>query len=610
MKKILVLLLFAGPLLWAQQAQKIIRGTVTDGMAPLANVSISVESSGTQTYSDEAGRYEIKAEAGDVLLYSYQGMKSMRIRVEDVTRILNPEMVMDVAELDEVVVFGSNRKTQKELAMEYPQNERLIRTAYGILNADTAPGNIRFLNERQINPVYLCILDLLRNQFAGVEVRGSCIGASGPGGINNQLTNISGVAQPDADSFREFENTTDGKVFIRGASSVFNARTAIFDVDGQIFNDPPLWLDVKQIKRLAILNNFATTTIYGSIGTGGVIVINTLTGSPRSNEIYDQARLRNNYVSGPVLQPDEVAANAPSYIKALRDSDAGSVKATYEEYASRYGGSPYFFLDAYRHFYEERSQQEQADALLEEHYYLFDKNPVLLKALAYIYQAQNRLGKANEIYKEVLRLRPNYAQSYMDLANSYREIGDYEKAAAIYKRYDYMVGEGIMPQDSVAMFPIMNRDFNNLLSLHKAALVSSDNRPSLFVEEEDFQGTRLVFEWNDGEAEFDLQFVNPGGQYFNWNHSLARDAEAIMLEKELGFSTEEYLIDDSLPGTWKVNVNYAGNKSLTPTYLKVTVYNNYGSPGQTKQTMVFKLFLKDVNQELFKLTKGSTLAFN
>ena len=87
---------------------------------------------------------------------------------------------------------------------------------------------------------------------------------------------------------------------------------------------------MKQIKRLAILNNFATTTIYGSIGTGGVIVINTLTGSPRSNEIYDQARLRNNYVSGPVLQPDEVAANAPSYIKALRDSDAGSVKTTYE----------------------------------------------------------------------------------------------------------------------------------------------------------------------------------------------------------------------------------------------------------------------------------------
>ena len=610
MKKIWILLLFAGPLLWSQQNQKTIRGMVTDGRAPLSNVSIAVEQSGTQTYSDETGRYEIDADAGDILVYSYQGMKTLKIRVEDVTRILNPEMVMDVAQLDEVVVIGSNRKTQKELAMEYSQNERLIRTAFGILNADTAPGNIRFMNERQINPVYLCILDLLRNQFAGVEVRGSCTGATGPGAITGQLTNIAAVPQADADSFQEFDNTTSGKVFIRGTSSVFNPRSAIFDVDGQLFNDPPLWLDVKQIKRLAILNNFATTTIYGNIGAGGVIVINTLTGSPRNNEIVDMARLRNNYVSGPVLQPDEVAANAPSYIKALRDSDAGSLQATYQEYASRYGGSPYFFLDAYRHFYEERKQPEQADALLQEHSYLFEKNPVLLKALAYIYQAQNRQAKANEIYKEVLRLRPNYAQSYMDLANSYRELGDYEKAAAIYKRYDYMVGEGIMPRDSVSLFPIINRDFNNLLSLHQAALVSSEKRSDLFVDEEDFEGTRLVFEWNDGEAEFDLQFVNPGGQYFKWSHSLASDAEGIMLEKELGYSTKEYLIDDSLPGTWKVNINYSGNKSLTPTYLKVTVYNNYGSPGQTKQTKVYKLFLKDVNQELFRLTKGSTLAFN
>ena len=104
-------------------------------------------------------------------------MKPLRIRVEDVTRILSPTMVMDVAELEEVVVIGSNRKSQRDLEREYIINERLIRTAYGILNADTAPGNIRFMNEDDIKPIYLCIaLDLLRSCFAGIRVVGDCSG--------------------------------------------------------------------------------------------------------------------------------------------------------------------------------------------------------------------------------------------------------------------------------------------------------------------------------------------------------------------------------------------------------------------------------------------------
>jgi uncharacterized protein YfaP (DUF2135 family) len=120
----------------------------------------------------------------------------------------------------------------------------------------------------------------------------------------------------------------------------------------------------------------------------------------------------------------------------------------------------------------------------------------------------------------------------------------------------------------------------------------------------------MVFEWNDGEAEFDLQFVNPENQYHIWKHTNASDPEGIMKEKEIGFNSEEFLIDSSLPGTWEVNVRYYGNKSLTSTYLKVSIYDNYGSRSQRKEVRVFKLSLKDVNQRLFTLTKGATVALN
>ena len=149
----------------------------------------------------------------------------------------------------------------------------------------------------------------------------------------------------------------------------------------------------------------------------------------------------------------------------------------------------------------------------------------------------------------------------------------------------------------------MDREYNNLLGSHAGEVVGNKNARSLFVDEEDFLGTRLVFEWNDSEAEFELQFVNPDNQYYTWKHTLEEGEETIRNEKLSGYSISEYLVDGSLPGKWSVNVNYKGNKSLTPTYLKVTRYENYGTSSQSQEVAVFKLSLKNANQKLFEFNK-------
>ena len=348
--------------------------------------------------------------------------------------------------------------------------------------------------------------------------------------------------------------------------------------------------------------------MYGSIARGGVVVINTVGASPSKNKIVDRARLRNNFADGRELTEEQLAANYPIYLRQLEAAPSfESAKAVYEEYAPRYKGSPYFFLDAYRHFYEKWDEAAYADGIIEENLGLFGNNAVLLKALAYHYEAQGRFARANDIFKEVFILRPNYAQSYMDMANGYRNVGKAKEAAAIYARYDYLLEEGFMQPDTVGFGPIIEREFNNLLMLNRDKIVDVKKSKKLYVAEEDFEGTRLVFEWNDSEAEFELQFVNPMGQYYKWKHSLADNEEAIMAEKLHGYACTEYLIDGSLPGTWKVNVNYLGNKSLTPTYLKATVYHDYGTPSQRKEVKVFKLSLKNVNRQLFSLQKSSSV---
>jgi hypothetical protein len=188
-------------------------------------------------------------------------------------------------------------------------------------------------------------------------------------------------------------------------------------------------------------------------------------------------------------------------------------------------------------------------------------------------------------------------------------MNDYKKAASLYARYDYLIGEGFIRAEDTDFTPLLEREFSNLLQLYGKELTGKDlsKGPSL---NSDFEGTRLVFEWSDSEAEFELQFVNPQNKYFNWEHSILADPNRIKEEKIKGYSCEEYLIDGSLTGTWQVNLKYLGNKSLTPTFFKVTIYSNYGTKSQSKQVKVFKLQLKNVNQELFKVQNSMSLASN
>ncbi|MDT0539542.1 MULTISPECIES: carboxypeptidase-like regulatory domain-containing protein [Croceitalea] len=563
--------------LTAQEKHKIF-GKVSDGKNPIANVNVRIANNDSSTITDSDGNYEIMAGTGDILEFTYTGLRTVSIRVEDVTKILNPIMIPDVTELDEVEVTASKRRSQKDMEEDYVTNKSIIRTAWGLLDAERAAGNIRILAEDQISPGHLCLLDLLAGEFAGVSVSGTC-------------------------------NGLGGAVSIRGPISISNSTPAIYDIDGQIFTDYPWWLDINNIKRVAILANLATTATYGSLGKSGVVVINTVGGNPKVDQFVDRARLRNNYADDKTLSRAEAAENAPSYLKELMNSESFEAsKAIFEKHHKVYSNSPYFLLDAYTHFADTYDEMEYADSIIESHFATYTNNPVLLKALAYIYESQQRFEKANAAYKEVFILRPNYAQSYMDMANSYRNLREPQQAASMYARYEYLIQEGFLEQDTIGFGPIVEREYNNLLMLEKGAVVKGRKAQKLFVAEEDFKGTRLVFEWNDGEAEFDLQFVNPENQYHKWKHSMFDNVEVIEREKSFGYNANEYLIDDSLPGTWQVNVNYLGNKSLSPTYLKATVYYDYGSRNQRKEVKVFKLSLKNVNQELFNLQAGNKIA--
>ncbi len=595
------------------QVERTISGKVSDGNAPMKNVAVKILNTVAVTTSDKDGFYRLPIATGDELQFSYMGMKTMTIRVEDVTRILNPIMVPDVNELDEVIVESSKRLSQKNIEEQYNLRENIIKTAYGYLDAERASGRIGFIQEDEITFVNGNIINLIASgRLPGVKlVRGGTIERGSSlldSGMLSEVEPSNGGASERGSAAIDKPGSVSGNVFIRGVSSIENPQPAIFDVDGQIFTQIPIWVDLGNVKRVAVLNNFATTTQYGSIGSGGVIVINTFSGNTAQNGFLDQAKLRNNFYKDDALDNEAVKNNWPTYRKELyASSSVEAAQTKFNELAATHSNSPYFLLDAQAYFTEAWDRADLGEQIIINHFSPYVENPVLLKALAYQYQAQGQYERANGMYKEVFLLRPNYAQSYLDMARSYREIGSPVQSASLHARYDYLQEQGVMERDTAGIGPIMDSEFNNLLALEKDAVLETEKRNKLFVAKEDFDGTRVVFEWNDGEAEFELQFVNPGKQYHTWKHSLADNAGLIAREKSFGYNTMEQLIDGSLPGNWQINVKYLGNKSLTPSYLKATVYHNYGTRAQRKEVKVFKMSLKNINQELFKIASSPAI---
>ncbi|MEC7265040.1 MAG: hypothetical protein VXW38_14970, partial [Bacteroidota bacterium] len=480
--------------------------------------------------------------------------------------------------LDEVeVVSEVGKNKQRIMEQEYPTNENLIRTAFGIINKETFAGRLPILTSRDMISNHYHFGMFLMGKFAGLNV----------------------VINPDY--------TFD--VYSRSMGSIMAKKPAIYDIDGQIFTTGPSWLDPSTVERVALMPGIMATSRYGSIGAGGVVVVNTKNGTykPKEKENYDQALLRNNYVKRNVVSIDGKEAPTSTYGEKLWSSGSlQEAKRTYEENRTAFNSHPYFLMEAYRYFYEEQNAEEYADGILNDFTKISNDNPVHLKAMAYVLDAEGRAEKAHELYKRVYTLRPDYAQSFIDMANSYRDLNRPESAVSLYARHSYLLDEGLLPKDSLDLAEIMKREMNNLFTLESSTLKIKQRKNN----PDEAYATRLVFEWNDSEAEFDLQFVNPNNQFFNWKHTMEEMPERIRSEKEQGYSMADFLLDDELPGIWKVNATYHGNKQVTPTFVKAIIYRNYGSKLQSKEVKVFQLGTRDINQQLFTMSIPATVVHN
>ena len=555
-----------------------ISGRVTDGKNPIQDVSIRIPGTETVTYTDSKGRYQIKVPVRETILFTYTGMTSIEYIAEDVDAVVNLEMYPDVQYLDEVVV-AKRRKTQQDLAKEYATNERIIKTGFGYIDQDRVGYSIRIIDGDRLSPTGLDFIGSLQSFIPGMQVYR-------PNGVSRALPRFG-------------TDATRPLVFLpRRFMSFQNPRPVAYEVDGQLMTDAPIELQVFNIERIAIVSSVSALSKYGQLAAGGLIIINTKGGvfdpSVRNGQSFDQARRWDNIFDRqklgkvskvPMHQTLENLYSIDNKQELLTYTEDGTVLSALSVYNQIEVAN--LFLERWQ---DETQYLEIMQGIAQENH----ENSVILKSIAYLYEENGFFQESLELYKQVLKLRPDYAQSYRDLSNAYSRLGDTQSSIDYLGRYIRYVSLDTLSLPAQGIDSLIFTEYDNLLA--KSGVDRYDKR----ISDPGKRGSvRLVFEWSQGDSEFELQFVNPENRFFTWQHSMKETPDRIRDEKIKGFSSEQFFIDETMPGRWHVNMKYLGNKSFDPTYLKITVCYNYGTSFEKQETFVHKLSAKNVNYNLF-----------
>ena len=588
MKNLLFLLLVISGAVWGQQKEITVSGKVTDGTSTIEDVNVTVRDSDGGTKTDKNGFFQITVDQGAILNFSHIGFDNIEIVADHMKNTLNIVMVSKINELENVTVAkNKSRKTQKDLFNEYNDNPNLIKTKFGILNKETSGTALYIMDGEKANKAELNILEVISNSFPNVRI------------------------SPRGDQFVQTSpQDPNAVIYVRGVTAL---APAVYEVDGTLYTEPPLFLDVNQIDRIAFKPGTTGNVIYGTVANGGLFIINTKTGnfSPKKgkdNFKRDGARNDVILVDKPIKQK-QVLKNAPSYLLEISNAKTKSdALLVHSKFYDRYSNNLDYILDVTHYFLRTWKDVAVADSLISAHSYMFKEDVSSLTSLAYIYEAEDYFEKANEIYKKILKMEPEKMESYMNLANSYFDLGQSKKAISIYARYEYLIDNGILNLNK-ELHQIFKNDKETFLIKINNQNTISNREDNQFLKKKEANNLRLVFQYNNKKSNFTLQFVNPTNNPFEIEYTpLSNDSADFNVEEPS--TTSEFLIDQSIIGLWQVNATYFGNKSLTPTYLKATIYHNYGSASQRKEAKVFKLSLRNINQQLFTVSNMASVVSN
>ncbi|WP_316636237.1 SusC/RagA family TonB-linked outer membrane protein [uncultured Flavobacterium sp.] len=250
-----VVLFFVLALQFAFAQEKKITGIVSDKAGiPLPGVSVLVKGTKSGAQTDFDGKYSIKAESSQTLIFSYIGMKTQEVAAS--SSVVNVTLKDESVELEGVVVTTALGVKREKKSLGYASQQI---TGKDLVNSGAGSTNVA---------------NLLSGKAAGVEV--------------SRNTNFGGSTN----------------VVIRGNKSLTQSNQALWVVDGvpidnsntntanqatgrggYDYGNSVADINQEDIESINILKGAAATALYGSRAANGVVMVTTKKGKKGDNKV-------------------------------------------------------------------------------------------------------------------------------------------------------------------------------------------------------------------------------------------------------------------------------------------------------------------------------------
>ena len=352
------------------------------------------------------------------------------------------------------------------------------------------------------------------------------------------------------------------------------------------------FIDPNQIAEIEVLKGLAATNRFGSLGSNGVILITTKNAKAGLGQAQKSNLNKNTFDD---TAQDWSTESLLYYNLLSAQENLESAEKEYFKLRQTNTFDANLYLQAAQ-FFTDRQQDRLSINCLSSIFEQFGDPIILKSALLQVVS----LKSSSLYYKNLLLISEAVLASLnASIDRDYLMFQLKEKQENFKEAYNALSDAGIKIEGSIRnsdLKKIITRDKKDIISTSTA--LKSNNEIPAFLKSPTNLKMRVLFQWNNPLADFDISIVNPNKQLFTFEHTTAQESDEFSDEIRVGGSFKEFeFYDNNIKGEWQFLTAYKGNldpNNSTPLVLLCTFIRDFGSAIQTKEQ--YTITLNELNK--------------
>jgi len=515
----------------------------SDDRQPLPGVTIRIKGTQAGTQTNANGEFSLNLRHGNVLTISFIGFRTKEVVVTG-NSVGTITLQASANNLNEVVVVGYT--TQRKTSVTGSVQTITMNSSSNADQMVVAP-DLNAVREPSIN-------NALAGKVAGVQAMSQSVAAPG---VNNEVR-------------------------IRGVSGAGNTQQPVYIIDGTISADKS-GVNPNDIESVTVLQGAAAASIYGSrAGNGAIVIITKKAGKTSADTVINDAE-KNEAIN--ITYRSAVT----DYLKALQSTVKTNRYQKYLELRKAFSSNPVYYFDVADYFIK-TGNKELGIRILSNLAELDLGSYELYKMLGYKLKQLGDFDGEVFAFKKVTELRPLDPQSYRDYGLALEDAGEHQKALDVL--YVAMTKSYTAEADNLynGIQEIFLPEINRIIALNKGKLNLSQI-PKTVIKPLPVD-IRIVMDWNMNNTDIDLWVTDPNNEKCYYSHNRTEIGGRISHDMTQGFGPEQFLLKNAIKGTYKIEINYYGDRQATiagPTTIMAELFTHYGTPQEKKEIIVLQM---------------------